>query len=240
MGVLLYRPLMNPRSEKLLRALIEKHIATAAPVSSTVLVSEMEFNISSATIRKEMAALENEGWIEQPHTSAGRVPTEKAYRLYAEQTLSEIQTRASKMAALFAHLRTTGKQAGTFSRQLARFVAEITHETAIVGFGQYDIYHTGIAHLFSKPEFSERALIRSLSLVIDRFDEIIENLYECVPDFRITIGSQCPFGSDCAAIFTLVPMKKSPVLFVLLGPQRMNYEKNISVMKQAQVLLMNY
>ena len=228
---------MNFRREQLLKIIIETYIATALPVGSAALVARSKLNLSSATIRKEMSFLENEGLIEQPHTSAGRIPTEKAYRLYADTALTQSETRLPKITELLERLRSSNLSKDQLPKQLAKLVAEITGETVILGFGRHDVYHTGIAHLFSKPEFSERARVTTLSLVVDRFEEIVERLYENVPDFTIAIGSQCPFGSDCAAIFTSAVMKKSSLLLILLGPLRMNYRYNINVIKQTQAFL---
>src|SRR3990167_11513523 len=74
---------MSPRQEKILQAIVEQYAEVAAPVGSSLLAKA--FNVSSATIRSEMAELERLGYIDQPHTSAGRVPTDKGYRYYVNQ-----------------------------------------------------------------------------------------------------------------------------------------------------------
>jgi len=81
-------PLASERHREILLALIESHIETAEPVGSRTLVRRHAFNLSPATIRNVMADLEEEGFLAQPHASAGRIPTEKAYRLYADALLS--------------------------------------------------------------------------------------------------------------------------------------------------------
>ncbi|MBU4256930.1 DeoR family transcriptional regulator [Patescibacteria group bacterium] len=73
---------MEKRKQLILYTIIKEHIKTGAPVGSGVLVDKYKLDISPATVRNEMAELENEGLITQPHTSAGRVPTEKAYSLF--------------------------------------------------------------------------------------------------------------------------------------------------------------
>src|SRR5215212_4268031 len=74
---------MSPRQEKILQAIVEQYAEVASPVGSSLLAKL--FNVSSATIRAEMAELERHGLISQPHTSAGRVPTDKGYRYYVNQ-----------------------------------------------------------------------------------------------------------------------------------------------------------
>lgn len=75
---------LEPRSEAILRAIIEEYVATALPVGSQALVSRYRLGVSPATVRNVMAELEAHGYLDHPHTSAGRVPTDKGYRLYVE------------------------------------------------------------------------------------------------------------------------------------------------------------
>jgi len=79
---------LEPRSEAILRAIIEEYVATAAPVGSLTLVAKYRLAVSPATVRNVMAELEAAGYIGHPHTSAGRVPTDAGYRLYVE-TIAE-------------------------------------------------------------------------------------------------------------------------------------------------------
>ncbi len=75
---------LEPRSEAILRAIIEEYVATAQPVGSQALVTRYRLGVSPATVRNVMAELEAEGYLDHPHTSAGRLPTDKGYRLYVE------------------------------------------------------------------------------------------------------------------------------------------------------------
>jgi heat-inducible transcriptional repressor len=75
---------LEPRSEAILRAIIEEYVATAQPVGSQALVTKYRLGVSPATVRNVMAELESEGYLDHPHTSAGRQPTDKGYRLYVE------------------------------------------------------------------------------------------------------------------------------------------------------------
>ena len=80
---------LTDRRQKLLRFIIDEYVTTAQPVGSNALVEKYGLPVSPATIRNEMAALEDEGYIAQPHTSAGRVPTDLGYRYYVEALMRE-------------------------------------------------------------------------------------------------------------------------------------------------------
>jgi heat-inducible transcriptional repressor len=92
------------RSKRLLAALIREYIATGEPVASAILVSAAGLGVSSATVRNMLARLEDEGFVQQPHTSAGRVPTDRGYRCYVDLLLES--KRSSRAAdAVEARLR---------------------------------------------------------------------------------------------------------------------------------------
>src|SRR3989338_8424690 len=83
---------MEKRQEELLKIIVKEYIKTAEPISSGLLVEKFKLPYSSATVRSEMALLEAQGYIVQPHTSAGRVPTEGAYQFYIDNFLSGRKT----------------------------------------------------------------------------------------------------------------------------------------------------
>jgi heat-inducible transcriptional repressor len=83
--------LLTQRQEAILKAIIEDYVNTAEPVASKFLVKRPDISVSSATLRNEMADLEAEGFLKQPHTSAGRIPSDKGYRLFVDNLLSPLQ-----------------------------------------------------------------------------------------------------------------------------------------------------
>src|ERR1043165_5286016 len=90
----LHKETSENRKRKLLQAVIYQYVRTAKPVGSQVIVDKFNFGLSSATVRNLLADLEKEGFLVQPHTSAGRIPTDKGYRQYVDSLL-EIQTLAA-------------------------------------------------------------------------------------------------------------------------------------------------
>src|SRR5436305_991361 len=95
---------MNSRQARLLEAIIDQFIQTALPVGSKKLLESAEFSVSSATIRAEMSFLETEGFLEQPHVSAGRIPTVKGYRTFVQQFMKP-STQERAVRAKFDTLR---------------------------------------------------------------------------------------------------------------------------------------
>src|SRR5438105_13490408 len=86
---------LDARKRGILKIIIEDYILTAEPVGSEAVSTRHRLGVSSATVRNEMAALEEMGYLQQPHTSAGRVPTEHAYRVHVDSMLEQAQVPAA-------------------------------------------------------------------------------------------------------------------------------------------------
>ena len=125
---------MDERKLRILHAIIDDYILTAMPVGSRTITKKYGIGgLSSATIRNEMSDLETLGYLDQPHTSAGRIPSAKAYRLYVESLLNSSPTLDHLEASrLRVHLRTRENQVSDVIRRAAAAVAEATMYTTIV------------------------------------------------------------------------------------------------------------
>lgn len=227
---------MTERRAELLKAIIEEYVKTAEPIGSAFL-ADKAFDVSPATIRKEMATLEEEGFLHQPHTSAGRVPTEAGYTYYIEHFLKPKDTGAAKLEAMARELRASGSDLRDVMKRFGKALAEFTNHTVIIGFGPTDVYYTGISHLFAKPEFVEASRVATLSSVVDRFDEIVTRTFPAVEGVSVKVGSACPFGRECGSVLVKCSVAKSPILLVLLGPMRMPYDRLVGIAGQAKQLL---
>ncbi|HDQ22932.1 MAG TPA: hypothetical protein ENN28_03090 [Candidatus Uhrbacteria bacterium] len=222
---------MNERQKKLLNLIINEHIQTAEPVGSTFLVEKTGLKVSSATVRNEMADLEKQGLIYQPHTSAGRVPTEKGYQFYVDNFVGKKEIKASWRNSFNQVLKVKLDQ-DQILKSLAKNVVELAEETVIVAFDKNNIYYTGLAKLFKKPEFSEQNLICNMSQVIDHLDDVVSKIFDQINKVEILIGSKNPFGDDCSSVIGRYFLKdKKSGLFIILGPKRMDYNRNLALVE---------
>lgn len=120
---------LDNRKKKLLQAIVEEYIETAEPVSSKNLVEEL--NCSSATIRNEMAELEDIGFLEKPHTSAGRIPSQKGYRYYVNELLREDKLTKKEVELIRQRLETKVNALEDLTKIATTTLSEITHYTTI-------------------------------------------------------------------------------------------------------------
>ena len=120
---------LDERKRKVLQAIVEEYIDTAEPVSSGNLVKSLE--CSSATIRNEMAELEQIGYLEKPHTSAGRVPSQKGYRYYVDELLREDSLSRKEIEIIKRRLETKVNALEDLAKIATTTLSEITHYTTI-------------------------------------------------------------------------------------------------------------
>jgi len=122
---------IDDRKLDVLRAIVEDYVATEEPVGSRALVERHDLSVSSATIRNDMATLEDEGYITQPHTSAGRVPTDKGYRLFVDRLAEVKPLSPPERRAIQAFLDGAVDLDDVVSRTV-RLLAQLTHQVAVV------------------------------------------------------------------------------------------------------------
>ncbi|GAB3860504.1 heat-inducible transcriptional repressor HrcA [Nocardioides maradonensis] len=123
--------MQEERRLAVLRAIVEDYVATEEPVGSKALVERHGLNVSPATIRNDMAALEDEGYLAQPHTSAGRVPTDKGYRLFVDRLSTVKPMSAPERRAISAFLDGAVDLDDVVNRSV-RLLAQLTHQVAVV------------------------------------------------------------------------------------------------------------
>jgi len=123
---------LDARKLGILKAIIDEYIMSASPVGSRAISKHEEFNLSSATIRNEMADLEELGYLEQPHTSAGRIPSDKAYRLYVDQMMQKAALTDDEIKIIRAHMSAKLDEVESVMKQTAQALSAVTNYTAMV------------------------------------------------------------------------------------------------------------
>ncbi len=123
---------MDDRKRKVLLAIVHDYIATAEPVGSRTIAKKYRLGVSPATIRNEMADLEEQGYIEQPHTSAGRVPSERGYRYYVDYLMEKEQLSREEEEIIRRGYETKVKDVGQVIHKTGQLLSQLTHCTAMV------------------------------------------------------------------------------------------------------------
>ena len=147
---------LDERKLEVLRAIVQDYVSTHEPVGSKMLAERHHLGVSPATIRNDMAALEDEGYITQPHTSAGRVPTDKGYRLFVDRLSSIKPLTAAERRAIHTFLEGAVDLDDVVSRTV-RLLAQLTRQVAVV---QYpSLTRSAVRHLELVPLAATRMLL---------------------------------------------------------------------------------
>lgn len=229
--------MLEPRQEELLILVIDIYIETVEPVGSRSLVEEGNLDWSEATVRNELRALEEAGYLTHPHTSAGRIPTVQGYELYLSKIdPTVLAIKASEGEKLIAAQKSFSDYEAS-CKNIAKALVDLSKESVIVAFSSEKMYYTGLSNLFSKPDFTEMKLVASVSRVFDRCEEYLPCFYDRVgSDPRPYIGREHPFG-DMLSVVASRFGENNASLIVLLGPQRMDYKHNWSLLKKVRELI---
>ncbi len=225
---------MTPRQQQILGAIVELYAKTAEPVGSMSLADT--FDASSATIRAEMAALEREGFIMQPHISAGRVPTDKGYRAYVNAMEPSLGDSRQELAMA---RRISG--AGETDRAIKNAVESLANVTRNMGLATIagNLYMSGMASLFQQPEFASGSKAYEIARLLDSLEEW---LAEAAPNDPISvyIGRENPIGRASGATL-IISRFESPYsnrsYIGVLGPTRQNYGPVIGLVQYTGKLL---
>ncbi len=227
---------MTERQKQILSAIIEQYAEVAAPVGSSLLAKV--FNVSSATIRAEMAELERLGYIAQPHTSAGRVPTDKGYRLYVNG-LTEAETEAETAPERRAEraLATRVQDGGLPERTIRNAVdtlVDLTHNLGLATIGN-QLYMSGLSNLFGQPEFIGGAQVKQVANLLDNLEPWLREAAPNEP-LSVYIGSENPIGRT-AGVSLIISRFRSPFsdhsYIGTLGPTRQSYRDVMTLVRHA-------
>lgn len=242
---------LSKRQEGILFAIIEEYAEVATPVGSVTLAKL--FHVSSATIRSEMARLEEYGYIAQPHTSAGRVPTDAGYRYYvnalaadpaAAHTVEQLKGDAHEVYSpergnRVLEVRISSQERADFAiRGAVDSLVELTGNLGLATIGE-QLYISGISRLFTQPEFLDSRRVQGVAELLDNLEPWLREAAPGQP-LNIFIGQENPIGKT-SQVSLIISSFRSPYsdrsYIGVLGPTRQNYAKVMALVSQAGAML---
>lgn len=232
---------LTTRQQEILFAIIEEYAELATPVGSVTLAKL--FDVSSATIRAEMAKLEQFGLIAQPHTSAGRIPTDAGYRYYVNslsensETIEQDKTidRGNRVLEVRVNSQSRADHA---IRGAVDSLVELTGNLGLATIGD-QLYLSGISSLFTQPEFADAYRVRAVAKLLDNLEPWLREAAPGEP-LNIFIGHENPIGST-SEVSLVISKFRSPFsdksYIGVLGPTRQNYSRVMSLVSRAGQML---
>lgn len=229
---------MTDRQRQILSAIVEQYAEVASPVGSNLLAKA--FSVSSATIRSEMSELEHLGYITQPHTSAGRIPTDKGYRFYVNSLIDrkdgpEARSLTERRAerALAARVVNGGVPERVI-RNTVDTLVELTHNLGLATIGD-QLYMSGLSNLFGQPEFINGMQVRQVAQLLDNLEPWLREAALNQP-LSVYIGAENPIGrsAGCSLIISRFRGPLSDRSYIgILGPTRQSYRDVMLLVRRA-------
>jgi heat-inducible transcriptional repressor len=219
---------LTKRQQQLLSAIIEQYAEIATPVGSVTFARL--FDVSPATVRAEMARLEKLGLIYQPHTSAGRIPTDKGYRYYVNMISLETNSDKTRVEKIIDRRVENSGQPDQTIRNAVNSLAEITKNVGIGTMGP-TIYTRGLEQLFAQPEFLDGSGMRAVGYLLDHLDHWLREAAPAEP-LNVFIGQENPIGSNsnCSLIISRFRSPYSDISYIgVLGSTRQSYRQVMSL-----------
>ena len=228
---------ITERQRQILCQIIEEYAETASPVGSVTMAKL--FNVSSATVRAEMARLEALGLIAQPHTSAGRVPTDAGYRFYVNHLDGVTEDSVLERGTHAIEVRVSSQsQADAAIRRAVDSLVELTGNLGLATIGG-QLYLSGISQLFTQPEFVDTRRVQAVAKLLDNLEPWLREAAPGEP-LNIFIGQENPIGRN-SEVSLIISTFRSPFsdrsYIGVLGPTRQNYSRVMSLVKYTGKML---
>ncbi len=227
---------MDPRTAGILTATVREFIRTGSPVSSQELYRRYGFDVKPATIRNELLDLTEAGFLEQPHTSAGRIPSDRGYRFLVERIFEDLERQAARVES-----REMETLRDEFSRgALHDFIGDFAEALNVLGAGygrsEGNVVKSGLGELFEDfVQDGEVTDLHELQEIIEDFetlDERMNDLLNFIPQHqapRVFIGrSPITRSRHLSVIADRLRTEEEEFIIAAIGPKRMNYAANIN------------
>ncbi len=223
---------MTQRQKDILSSIVEQYAEVASPVGSSLLAKV--FGVSSATIRAEMAHLEEVGFIMQPHTSAGRIPTDKGYRFYVNNLSQGKESPADRRAERALTARVTGGNVPEHTiKSAVDTLVELTHNLGLATLGE-QLYMSGLSNLFGQPEFMNKGQVQEVARLLDNLEPWLKEVAPNEP-LSVYIGRENPIGAGagCSLIISKFRSPYSDQSYIgTLGPTRQSYRDVMQLVRR--------
>ena len=221
----------NTRQEDVLSMIVKRYVETAEPVGSRYIARKL--GLSSATIRNVMSDLEESGYISHPHTSAGRMPTDKGYRYYIDSLMRLKDINEETAISIRKEYKEAMRSIEDILERTSHMISHITNYVGITLFSEYHkLYLDGASHIIEQPEFRDLKKLHMILQYLEEKRNLLDLLYVDVDSDRLTIhiGKENQFSSlkDCSIVTRGYKVKgKVSGRLGVIGPKRMVYEKVI-------------
>lgn len=228
---------LSVRQTQILKSIIDEYVETAEPVGSEALEKKYSLGVSPATVRNEMMSLTKTGYLRQPHTSAGRVPSPKAMKFYIEQLMEERQMSLADEVKVKEDVRGKVDDLDDFLDEATHELAHVTQSLAICALDKEEkVWHAGYSHVFENPEFADFestsslfSFLEEMSMMHDLFFRRMTGLTPVEVIFGEELG--WPGFDPVGVVGSRFEIGGRQGALGVIGPSRLEYQRVIPVIR---------
>jgi heat-inducible transcriptional repressor len=233
---------LTARQTQILKSLIDEYIETADAVGSESLDKKYNLGVSPATIRNEMVALTKAGYLKQPHTSAGRVPTPTAMKFYVDQLMEEKKLSLAEEVKAKEDVWDVRGDINELLREATHALAESTNTLAVGALDSGRIWHSGYANVFSNPEFEDLTACAELFSFLEQVDSLHRLFFERITGaspIEVLFGEEMgwPGAIPLGVAATRFKVRGKEGALGVIGPARLHYPTIIPTLRYFRNLL---
>ena len=233
---------LSARQTQILKALIDEYIETAEPVGSENLDKKYNLGVSPATIRNEMGTLTRTGYLKQPHTSAGRVPTPTAMKFFIDQLMEEKQMSLADEVKAKEEVWDAKDDIDELLTEATHALAERTRSLTVAATDEGKVWLSGYSNIFTNPEFSDLHTCANLFNFLEEAEKIHELFFErplSGSPIDVFFGEELgwPDLSPVGVIATHFSAKGKNGVLGIIGPVRISYPTVIPVLRYFRNLI---
>jgi heat-inducible transcriptional repressor len=218
---------LSPRQLKILKAIVDEYVISGTPVGSELLEKKYKLGISPATVRNEMVRLVDMGYLKQPHTSAGRIPTTNAFRLYIGELMREKEMSVKDEVQIKQELWDIRRNFEQLARNSAYILAQRTKLLAVALTENGNIYYSGAAYILDIPEFYDIDVTKAVLALMDQQTVLRQVLEKMIwsSGVSVLIGEELNVNylEPCGFVFSRFETAYTSGAIGVIGPTRINY-----------------
>lgn len=225
---------MEERYAQILTGVVGEYVRTAEPVGSVALCRALRLPISPATVRGVLQELDEAGYVYQPHTSSGRIPTDRGFRFFVDR-LRERQLAAAQRAKIQREFLQLVDEYEQVARTTAKLLARLSHAVALSSVVEpREVQEAGLSELLAAPLGDAVAALREVSAVIETVESHPERFETAADEVAVFIGREIPVAQVEASHISLVvrPVERrhaGKMMLVVIGPKHMPYGRNVAL-----------
>ena len=228
----------NKRKQDIIKTIIETFVHTGQPVGSLQVAEQLPYEISSATVRNDMIELTELGLLSQPHTSAGRIPTDLGYKTYVKVIAQERRELSKRQQAVltkhFEKLRNLQER----YQAAAQMLAEMSGNVGLLVDDMQNVYSSGLGNLVRLPEFNDDQFGLKLVEALEQPKQLIHDISKNnkLDDINVLIGEENSQMRKATIVVSNFGPKGRRVISII-GPTRMDYNKNLPLVEYMKKIL---